>query len=316
MATEAAPLAASLRQLQQTPIDSVLQVIDQGLIHLPTYRELYYRWERQHWQAHEIDFTPDILQWRQLDEDMQLDFIRLAASFFQGEASVTDALAPYVIAMPNEEMRFYVTTQLVDEARHTIFFDRFFREVLQVDEGSVEEMLQFAQQFMNMSQQTILVDMLADMATRLANDPHDLTLLVEGVTLYHIVLEGTMALAGQRQMLEQCRKKNLFPAFRGGFTAVARDESRHVIFGVKVLRDLTQENPAYARVVQEAIQTYAPIALDALAPAEAFIPTMLARHEDPWEAQRYGQESLRKKLKVIGLNIEVPPLTAPSAPAF
>lgn len=316
MATEAAPLAASLRQLQQTPIDSVLQVIDQGLIHLPTYRELYYRWERQHWQAHEIDFTPDILQWRQLDEDMQLDFIRLAASFFQGEASVTDALAPYVIAMPNEEMRFYVTTQLVDEARHTIFFDRFFREVLQVDEGSVEEMLQFAQQFMNMSQQTILVDMLADMATRLANDPHDLTLLVEGVTLYHIVLEGTMALAGQRQMLEQCRKKNLFPAFRGGFTAVARDESRHVIFGVKVLRDLTQENHAYARVVQEAIQTYAPIALDALAPAEAFIPTMLARHEDPWEAQRYGQESLRKKLKVIGLNIEVPHLTAPSMPTL
>ncbi|MBA2679920.1 MAG: ribonucleotide-diphosphate reductase subunit beta [Ktedonobacteraceae bacterium] len=316
MTTEAIPNTASLRELQQTPIESVLQVIDQGLVHLPSYRELYYRWERQHWQAREIDFSPDIMQWQQMDEDEQLDFIRIAASFFQGEASVTDALAPYVIAMPYEEMRFYATTQLVDESRHTIFFDRFFREVLQIDEGNIEEMLQFAQQFMNTSMRTILVDMLIDMAERLGKEPQNRALLVEGVTLYHVVIEGTMALAGQRQLLEQCRKRKLFPGFRGGFTAVARDESRHVIFGVKVLRDMIQEDPMQAYVVQRAIETYAPVALDALAPVDAFIPLMLERHEDPWEAQRYGLESLRKKLKVIGLNIEVPALPIPDVPVF
>jgi ribonucleoside-diphosphate reductase beta chain len=316
MATEIVPTAASLRELQQTPIESVLQVIDQGLVHLPSYRELYYRWERQHWQAQQIDFTPDILQWRQMDEDEQLDFIRIAASFFQGEASVTDALAPYVIAMPDEEMRFYATTQLVDESRHTIFFDRFFREVLQVDEGKIEEMLEFAQQFMNTSMRTILVDMLIDMAERLGKDPTKRELLVEGVTLYHIVIEGTMALAGQRQLLEQCRKRNLFPGFRGGFTAVARDESRHVIFGVKVLRDMIQEDHSYAHIVHKAIDTYAPVALDALAPVEALVPFILEHREDPWEAQRYGLESLRKKLKVIGLNIDIPALPIPDAPVF
>jgi ribonucleoside-diphosphate reductase beta chain len=316
MSIEFSTDVASLRQLQQTPIDSVLQVIDQGLVHLPSYRELYYRWERQHWQAHEIDFTPDIIQWQQMGEDEQLDFIRIAASFFQGEASVTDALAPYVFAMPDEEMRFYASTQLVDESRHTIFFDRFFREVLQVDEGNIEETLQVAQQFMNTSMRIILVDMLAEMAQRLRNEPHNRALLVEGVTLYHVVLEGTMALAGQRQLLEQCRKKNLFPAFRGGFTAVARDESRHVLFGVKFLRDMIQADAAYAHVVQQAIEMYAPIALDALAPRDELVPAMIAKHEDPWEAQRYGQESLRKKLKVIGLNIEVPPLTIPDIPLF
>ncbi len=316
MATEIVPTAESLRELEHTPIERVLQVIDQGLIHLPTYRELYYRWERQHWQAREIDFTPDILQWRQMAEDEQLDFIRIAASFFQGEASVTDALAPYVIAMPDEEMRFYATTQLVDESRHTIFFDRFFREVLQVDEGKVEEMLQFAQQFMNSSMRTILVDMLVDMAERLGKEPKNLALLAEGVTLYHIVIEGTMALAGQRQMLEQCRKRRLFPGFRGGFTAVARDESRHVIFGVKVLRDLTQEDHSLASVVQNAINTYAPVALDALGPVESLVPFMLERQEDPWEAQRYGLESLEKKLRVIGANTEVPSVFIPPVPVF
>src|SRR5438034_3841308 len=39
--------SATLKQLQQTPIDNVLHIIDEGLVHLPTYRELYYRWERQ-----------------------------------------------------------------------------------------------------------------------------------------------------------------------------------------------------------------------------------------------------------------------------
>jgi len=308
--------AASLRQLEQTPIDSVLRVIDEGLIHLPSYRELYYRWERQHWQAQDIDFTPDILQWRRMTEDEQMDFIRITASFFQGEASVTDALAPYIMAMPDEEMRFYATTQLVDESRHTIFFDRFFREVLQINEGKIEEMLLFAQQFMNTSARTILVDMLLDMAQRLREDLQNRELLVEGITLYHIVLEGTMALAGQRQLLEQCRRKNLFPAFRGGFTAVARDESRHVIFGVKLLRDFTQEDKSYAHVVQRAIDMYAPIALDALAPLDAAIPLMLSQRQDPWAAQRYGQESLRKKLKVIGLDIEIPALALPDVPVF
>ncbi len=316
MATELSTDRASLRQLQQTPIDTVLQVIDQGLVHLPSYRELYYRWERQHWQAHDIDFTPDIIQWGQMAEDEQLDFIRIAASFFQGEASVTDALAPYVTAMPDEEMRFYVTTQLVDETRHTIFFDRFFKEVLQVDEGKIEETLQFAQQFMNTSMHTILVDMLIDMAQRLRSDPEDRALLVEGVTLYHIVVEGTMALAGQRQLLEQCRHKNLFPAFRGGFTAVARDESRHVLFGVKFLRDTLQEEPAYISVVQNALETYAPIGIDALAPVDALIPILLAQREDPWEAQRYGQLSLRKKLKVIGSGLQIPVISIPDAPVF
>jgi len=316
MSTELSTDTASLRQLQQTPIDSVLQIVDQGLIHLPSYRELYYRWERQHWSAREIDFTPDIIQWRQMGDHDQLDFVRVAASFFQGEACVTDALAPYVTAMPDEEMRLYITTQLVDESRHTIFFDRFFKEVLLVDEGKIEETLQVAEQFMNTSMRTILIDMLVDMAERLRCEPQNRALLVEGVTLYHILIEGTMALAGQRQLLEQCRKKNIFPAFRSGFTAVARDESRHVIFGVKFLRDSIQEDPAYARVIQKALEIYAPVALDALAPADSLIPDMLARQEDPWEAQHYGQESLRKKLKVIGLNIEVPDLAIPSITDF
>ncbi len=115
-----------------------------------------------------------------------------------------------------------------------------------------------------------------------------------------------MALAGQRSLLEIYRQDNLFPAFRGGFTAVARDESRHVIFGVKFLRDMIQQDATYATIVHAAIEHYVPFALKALMPPEDAIPAMLAMGADPWMIPRYAQESLRKKLKVIGLSMELP----------
>ena len=114
--------------------------------------------------------------------------------------------------------------------------------------------------------------------------------------------------------VQTCALPIFFPAFRGGFTAVARDESRHVLFGVKFLREMLQTDTAYESVIHKAITTYAPIALDALAPLEATIPALLDKREDPWQAQRYGRQSLAKKLKVMGLNMELP--TVPPVPVF
>jgi ribonucleoside-diphosphate reductase beta chain len=302
---------APLIQLQQTPIDNVLQIIDEGLVHLPTYRELYYRWERQQWKASEIDFQVDIQQWQATsEEDRTLQIYGLAA-FFQGEASVTDTLSPYITAMPDEEMRLFLTTQQVDEARHTVFFSRFFQEVLGVDKGKMEDTLTEVRQYMNPELQYILIDSLKDTGERLRLEPSNLALLVEGVTLYHVIIEGTMALAGQRAILENYRQADIFPGFRGGFTAVARDESRHVVFGVKFLREMIQQDHDYAKVVQATVEKYATTAFKAIAPREETIPQLLAEQQDPWAAPRFAQDSLRKKLKVMGLSMalpDVPPL--------
>src|SRR5258708_2833265 len=245
--------SASLTQLQQTPIDTVLQIIDEGLVHLPTYRELYYRWERQQWRAQDIDFRGDRVQWEGMSQDEQKMRLYGLSAFFQGEACVTDTLAPYVVAMPSEEMRIFLTTQLVDEARHTVFFARFFKEVLGVDKEKLEDALAVAREHMNARLKYILIDSLVEVAERIRQEPGNLAHLVEGITLYHVVVEGTMALAGQRSILEAYRTNGLFPAFRGGFTAVARDESRHVVFGVKFLREMIQREAAHARVFPDAV---------------------------------------------------------------
>jgi ribonucleoside-diphosphate reductase beta chain len=302
---------ASLIQLQQTPIDTVLRIIDEGLVHLPTYRELYYRWEKQQWKASEIDFSLDQQQWAAMSRDEQTARIYGLAAFFQGEACVTDTLSPYVIAMPDEEMRLFTITQQVDEARHTIFFARFFNEVIGLDRGKLEDTLSEVQQYMNADLKYILMESLDDVGERLRQDPKNLATLVEGVTLYHVVIEGTMALAGQRGILENYRENNIFPGFRGGFTAVARDESRHVVFGVKFLRDMVQREHTYAKVIQAAIEKYVPRALTAISVADEQVPQFLAQGQDPWVTPRFAVDSLRKKLKVVGLSMplpEVPPI--------
>jgi ribonucleoside-diphosphate reductase beta chain len=233
------------------------------------------------------------------------------SSFFQGEACVTDTLAPYITAMPDEEMRIFVTTQLVDEARHTVFFARFFNEVLGVDKDTMEEMLVVARQYMNPHIKYILIDALSEVAERIRQEPGNLAYLVEGITLYHVIVEGMLALAGQRGILEFYRLNGLFPAFRGGFTAVARDESRHIVFGVKFLRDMIQRDAPNAQVVQATIEKYAPTALTALTPPAEQIQNILAVGNDPWITPRYAQDSLRKKLKVIGLSMPLPEVPPP-----
>ncbi len=303
--------SASLTQLQQTPIDNVLHIIDEGLVHLPTYRELYYRWERQQWRVQDIDFSGDRVQWEGMSQNEQKMRLYGLSAFFQGEACVTDTLAPYVLAMPDEEMRIFLTTQLVDEARHTVFFARFFKEVLGVDKEKLEDALAVAREHMNAQLKYILIDSLVEVAERIRQEPGNLAHLVEGITLYHVVVEGTMALAGQRSILEAYRTNGLFPAFRGGFTAVARDESRHVVFGVKFLREMIQRDAAYARVVHDAVEKYAPTALEAIAPAPEQVQNILAAGSDPWMTPRYAEESLAKKLKVVGLSMKLPTLPLP-----
>jgi ribonucleoside-diphosphate reductase beta chain len=306
--------SASLAELQQTPIDNVMNIIDEGLVHLPTYRELYYRWERQQWQSQEIDFSADRQQWLSMTEEERGAHLGSFAAFFLGEAYVADTLAPYITAMPDEEMRLFTTTQLADEARHTIFFSRFFSEVLELDKGRMEETVAAIEQNIGEGLRFILVNALTDISKRIREQPQNLEYLVEGVTLYHVIVEGTLALAGQHGMLDFYRQNNFFPGFRAGFTAVARDESRHIIFGVKFLREMLARDAKYASVVANVINMYGPGAIMGLIGSDEEVQLALANGRDPWETARYGANSLRKKLKVIGLEMNLDWLEVPAPP--
>ena len=61
--------------------------------------------------------------------------------FFHGEDAVADDLAPFIDAAPLEEQKYFLATQQVDEARHSVFFHRFMHEVVERGDGTIADAL-------------------------------------------------------------------------------------------------------------------------------------------------------------------------------
>jgi len=293
---------ASLQELGQINGDRIIVgEIDDKLTNLPSYRELYHRWEKQQWSTQDLDFSLDRQNWAEVAEENRPIWISGFVVFFQGEVSVTNTLIPYLAAVPTEEQRIFLTTQLVDEARHATFFDKFFREALLMEGPDIESILVKIRPLIQPGQRQILMEGLVEIAQRLHDEPNNMAYLVEGVTLYHIITEGTLALAGQRNMLNRNKRMGWYPGFQQGFTAIARDESRHVLFGVRFLRDAVQQNLAYATVIHDTIAKWLPQIHETLYLSEMQRTVLTTFGEDPNDIINFGMNSLRKKLKVIGI---------------
>ncbi|GAC1566364.1 MAG: hypothetical protein NVS3B14_08040 [Ktedonobacteraceae bacterium] len=294
---------ASLRELGDVGGDPIIVgEIDDKLVSLPTYMDLYHRWERQQWSTQDLDFSIDRQQWSEVDEASKPVWISGFVVFFQGEVTVTNTLIPSCAAMPTDVQRFFLTTQLVDEARHAIFFGKFFREALLMDGPDIESILAQIRPMLRQGEREILIDGMSEIAQKIHDEPQNMHYLIEGVTMYHIITEGTLALAGQRNMLNRNKRLGWYPGFQQGFNAIARDESRHVLFGVRFLRDMVQQNPAYAEVIRNTIASWMPQIHETLYLSELQRAVLVAFGEDPDDIINFGMNSLRKKLKVIGVS--------------
>jgi ribonucleoside-diphosphate reductase beta chain len=293
---------ANLQELGEIGGDSIIVgEIDDKLVNLPSYQDLYYRWERQQWSTQDLDFSIDRQQWSEVPEENRPVWISGFVVFFQGEVSVTNTLIPYVAAVPTEEQRIFLTTQLVDEARHATFFGKFFREAMLIDGPDIESILTQIRPLLQPAPREILLEGLVEIAQKIHDEPKNMQYLVEGVTLYHVIAEGTLALAGQRNMLNRNKRMGFYPGFQQGFMAIARDESRHVLFGVKFLRDMVRQDPAYAEVIRRTIERWMPQMRETMYLTELQRAALISFDEDPDDVINFGMNSLRKKLKVIGV---------------
>jgi ribonucleoside-diphosphate reductase beta chain len=294
---------ASLAELGDIRIDDVLLFIDRGLENLPSYLDLFRRWEKQQWAVADLDFTPDRERWlasEQLEKDATLWGRRL---FFTGEERVTATLAPFVWAAPSPEIELFLSSQMADEARHTVFFERYWREVVGTDAPDLNGLLELVRPDVNEGYDTLFYDRLPSVAQRMASNPGDVDAFIEGVTIYHIVVEATLALTGQRFELESMRELGLTHfGFYQGFTAVARDESRHVNFGIKVLQEAVREDPGrFAPLIQRTLVECLPLISGTLEPPDERYYSEFGRSQD--ELMQYALSSLNKRLHAIGINL-------------
>ena len=296
----------ALQVLLDADIDRVMAGLDRIVEAAPSYERLFSRWENQQWSSESFDFSEDARQWADPASftDEQRQFIQWSmSSFFLGEERVTTELLPFAIAAPSHEARAFLATQISDEAKHMVFFDRFYREVFGVTAQTLSENVDAQRAHMNEEYGQLFDGILHEAAETLRKDPTDMAALVRGVTVYMVVIEGTLALTGARFMIRSLKELDLLPGFRQGFTAVNRDESRHVGFGVKFLADAIKADPTHKQVVQDTLQETLPVGTLALAPPMVDDPYDF---ETPFgyssqEIYAYAMKSLSKKLAAMGM---------------
>ena len=287
---------------QATSDPAVQAGADIGEANLLTYEQLYQLWERQHWSVHAIDFSQDRVDWwERIPEEERFQRMYGLSSFFIGEQKVADELGPMMRAAPTEQMRIFLCTQIADEARHVAFFNRFYSEVGVLEAGSLAERIEATSAHLNDDFKLLFDDLLGSRVDRLAREPEDLEALVEAVTLYHMVIEGMLALTGQHFITDYNEQVGTLPGFVAGFTNVARDEHRHVAFGAQFLREMATADTRYAEAIQRTLVECGPAADGVLEPRWIREQGVEPIGVDIDETRAFALKALERRLKVIGL---------------
>jgi ribonucleoside-diphosphate reductase beta chain len=303
-------MADTLEQLALQGDPGTLQSDEQASrIRLLDPQQLYELWERQHWVSHEIDFSRDRSDWKNLTADERDWFVWGLASFFVGEERVTTQFSGLVMAYEDESEEAFLATQQVDEARHAQFFDRFYRQVVGIDDPTWERRLGRVRAELNDAFIELFDRALVEANQRLVADPSDIDAKIDYCTTYHMVIEGTLALTGQYFITDYLERKGLLPGFVEGFKKVARDEHRHVAYGTWFLKEKCGADAAAGERMRARLHELLPIASGVLVPKGADPENWTLLDYSSEEVNTFAFNALSRRLKAIGV-----PLVAEGAP--
>lgn len=286
-----------------------MSVAEQNLTDRITYEDLYRRWEQNNWSATALDFSEDREGWAALTEMQRKSAMWVYSMFFYGEDSVTDNLSPYIDAAPKEEQKYFLATQQVDEARHAIFFHRFFKEVIEAGD-SIASTLASTEQHLGWGYRQVF-DRLDRMANELRRD-RSLPKFAQAITLYHLVVEATLAQPGQHFIEDYFVKAGSMPGFSEGMKNVSRDEQRHIGFGVKILSELLRESDECKSAVDELLREVMPWTSSVFIPPGWDLEYTRCFGFELEDIAEWGMQALEQKWRAIGYPMEeMPPGVVP-----
>jgi ribonucleoside-diphosphate reductase beta chain len=102
----------------------------------PIYRK-YEKAIRKVWSVEDLDFTRDAQDWERIDETQRRGLLGVTVRFLAGEQNVTDELVPMLAAahaLRRFDWTMFLSTFLMEEAKHAEFFMRWHERVVGVVE--------------------------------------------------------------------------------------------------------------------------------------------------------------------------------------
>ena len=193
---------------------------------------------RLNWDPSAIDLTPDAREWPKLPDERRRRLKTLLAGFRVGDDLVSEHIRPFADAARQETlmsqeslMAWVFFLQRRDEERHARLFDRIAAEVLGLPGDTPEERRAAARAEAPPAMLELFEERLPAMAAEIAAGRKELS---EGVSLYHMLLEGVVFDAGQHTLLEDLADGAL-PGVFEGVRRVELDERWHIGFGLRCL---------------------------------------------------------------------------------
>jgi ribonucleoside-diphosphate reductase beta chain len=189
------------------------------------------------WDPMALDFSRDGADWAGFDNQEKDFLLRTLALFQAGEEGVTSDLLPLIMAVADEgrlEEEIYLTSFLWEEAKHVEFFRRWLDEVAVAKED--------LEHFMTPSYRHLFYIELPSALNALKSD-RSVEAQIRASVTYNMIIEGVLAETGYHGFRLSLEANHKLPGLLDGIRLLARDESRHIRYGVFLLNRLINQSP-------------------------------------------------------------------------
>ena len=269
-------------------------------VNLKDPQRLYEDWERAHWAAQDVDLSSDAEQWPELPESERNLLHWVLGSLMVAEERISTQFCGLVLAQDDEEEGSYLSTQLVDEVRHMQFYARFQNEVI-ADPAAIGAHVARAREVLGEPFRKIFDEALVAAHDRLRLDPCHRSAKVEFVTIYHMVIEGTLGVTASHFLLDLLRERELLPGFAEGYGMIASDEQRHIAYGTWFLREAVAADPEMAEVVRGVLRDLLPAVAESVSPPSEDAWDLLGVEDGALAA--FGANTLARRMRLIGVRL-------------
>ena len=269
-------------------------------VNLKDPQRLYEDWERAHWAAQDVVLSADAAEWPGLPDNERDLLYWVLSSLMVAEERISTQFCGLVLAQDDEEEGSYLSTQLVDENRHMQFYARFQNEVV-ADPAAIGAHVERARQVLGEPFRKVFDEALVQAHDRLRSEPGSREAKVDFVTVYHMIIEGTLGITASHFLLDFLEERELLPGFADGYGRIAADEQRHIAYGTWFLREAVAEDPAMAEVVRARLVNLLPAVAESVSPPSEGAWDVLGVEDGDLGA--YGLNALTRRLNVIGVSL-------------
>jgi ribonucleoside-diphosphate reductase beta chain len=277
----------------------------------------------RHWDPYE-DIPQELLEQdrERLSERDQTEpefdaFRRTIALFGAGEEAVTEDLAPLMMALDDINKQMFISSQIYEEAKHTQFFDRYWRDVINpaAEANGFEVTRPTDDRYFN-DAYVELFDRTDEAMERLLTDdtPEN---RVEAYCHYHLAVESVLAQTGYYGIqgswspsgpdMEPVGEPVHLEGLVEGITRIRSDEGRHVGFGMQEVQGHVGRGEVDGAVVRDTLEELLPLIAGIVDYDTGDIG--VEEETDSTPLIEYASEKLERRIEIITeYDAEIPPV--------